>query len=69
MVSPEGRKRVEIYEDKVDHAIADRGPEYNWQPGGARVERASSSGPQPAVDHEQPRREDVPHREVEAASK
>ena len=68
MATPEGRRRLEVYEDKVDHAIADRGPEYDWQPGGARVERASSSGPQPATDQEQPRREDVTHHEIEAAN-
>ena len=37
MPPAEGRKRVDVYQAKVDHAIADRGPEYNWQPGGARV--------------------------------
>ena len=63
MATPEGRRRLEVYEDKVDHAIADRGPEYKWQTGGARVELAPPPGPQPRAEDEQPRREAVPNRE------
>ena len=35
MSTPVGRKRVEIDEDRIDEAIADRGHDYAWQPCGA----------------------------------
>ena len=59
LATPEGRKRLEVYESKVDHAIADRGPDYNWRTGGARVELAPPSRIQPRAEDEQHRRETV----------
>ena len=29
MSTPTGRRRLEAYEDKIDHAIADRGPDFD----------------------------------------
>ena len=31
MTTPSGQRRLEAYEDKVDHAIADRGPDFDWE--------------------------------------
>ena len=71
LATPEGRQRLEVYESKVDQAIADRGPDYKWQTGGARVELAPPSRiqdeqPRREVvvnEDERPRREAVPNRE------
>ena len=41
---PAGRRRFEAYEEKIDQAIADRGPEYEWRPGGAGSGRAAAMG-------------------------
>ena len=34
MTTPAGQQRLEQYEEKIDQAIADRGPDYPWEPGG-----------------------------------
>ena len=42
--TPAGRRRFEAYEEKIDQAIADRGPEYEWRLGGAGSGRAAAMG-------------------------
>ena len=42
--TPNGRLRLEAYEQRIDKAIADRGPEYDWQPGGPGSGKAAAMG-------------------------
>ena len=44
MTTPNGRQRLEAYEQRIDKAIADRGPEYEWQPGGPGSGKAAALG-------------------------
>ena len=52
MGTPHGRRRLEMYEGRVDQAIADRGPEHVW---------AAGSGPRVVSSDLQPRREPTSH--------
>ena len=60
MTTPAGQQRLEQYEEKIDQAIADRGPDYPWEPGGvgsgasaalgsdgSGLARATDEAPQP----------------------
>ena len=44
MTTPNGRLRLEAYEQRIDKAIADRGPEHDWQPGGPGSGKAAALG-------------------------
>ena len=44
MTTANGRQRLEAYEQRIDKAIADRGPEYEWQPGGPGSGKAAALG-------------------------
>ena len=63
MSTPAGRRRLEAYEDKIDLAIADRGPDFDLETGrqGTSEAAAEAAGAAPTtVEHEQPRRTVVP---------
>ena len=44
MTTPNGRQRLEAYEQRIDKAIADRGPDHEWQPGGPGSGKAAALG-------------------------
>lgn len=44
MSTPPGQKRLELCEGRIDPAIADRVPDYEWLPGGTGAGRAAALG-------------------------
>ena len=59
MTTPAGRRRLEAYEEKIDHAIADRGPDFDWETGRQRPSEAAAEAAATTpttVEQEQPRR-------------
>ena len=59
MSTPAGRQRLEIYEEKIDNAIADRGPDFDWETGRQRSSEAAveaAAATPTTVEQEQPRR-------------
>ena len=59
MTTPAGRRRLETYEEKIDHAIADRGPDFDWETGRQRPSEAAAEAAATTpttVEQEQPRR-------------
>ena len=59
MSTPAGRRRLEAYKDKTDHAIVDPGPAFDWETGRQRPSEAAAKADAAAattVEQEQPRR-------------
>ena len=44
LTTPSGRQRLEAYEQRIDKAIADRGPDHEWQPEGPGSGKAAALG-------------------------